>query len=158
MQPHGPYFGTKAKNLRQDIYESHHIGFSRLPNQTSDANIIYSDLMYAALHGFVSEEEVREVYIENLELVVDYVRSLSEILTGKTIVSADHGEMLGNPNTKFSRPFGHITGNYTPELRKVPWLELEYNQRKKTIRGKPIEYEDVEEHIVEEQLEDLGYK
>ena len=157
MQPHGPYFGTKAEKLRDDIYKTYNIGFERLPSQTSDADITYSDLMYAALHGYVSKEEIRDVYMENLELVLEYVRSLAEELDGKTIVSADHGEMLGNPSSRFSRRFGHITGSYTPELRKVPWLELEYDQRKETVREEPVEYEEVEESKVEEQLEELGY-
>jgi hypothetical protein len=157
MQPHGPYFGTKAEQLRQNIYEAHNVGFERLPNQTSDADITYSDLMYAALHGYVTTEEVREIYIENLELVLEYVYDLNDKLAGKTIISSDHGEMLGNPSSKFSRRFGHITGSYTPELRKVPWLELGYGQRKETIREEPVQYERATEAKVEEQLKELGY-
>jgi len=56
---------------------------------------------------------VRNAYRENLELVLNYVKQLvAEIPSGKIIITADHGEWLGED------------GRYGHALMEVPWLEI----------------------------------
>jgi hypothetical protein len=140
MQPHGPYFGDTADELRKQLIENENIGFTRLKDTSSDISEQYADLMYAARNGgYLTPESVREIYTENLKLVLRYAEKLSEQLEGKTVISADHGERLGNPSTHFTDKYGH--GGYAPEVRTVPWLELEYERRKgsnRTIRTSGI--------------------
>jgi len=79
-------------------------------------------------------------------------------LGGKTIVTADHGNMVGE--RAFPIPFrewGHPRGVYTPELVDVPWLVYERgppdDQRGDSRRSRRIADDDV----VVERLRDLGY-
>lgn len=155
MQPHGPYFGDRAKELRNKLVKENNIKFTRLSGKSDDYDDQYADLMYAAKDGHISKEELNEVYSENLNIVLDYAIELSEDLEGKTVISADHGEKLGNPGGLFSPKYGH--NGYAPEVRFVPWLELEHNTRKKVVREQPVESEVIDENTVSEQLEHLGY-
>lgn len=155
MQPHGPYFGEKARRLRQRLTDEHGITFTRLSDTGQHERTQYADLMYAAKDGYLSAAEVREVYVENLELVLEYAERLADDLEGKTAVSSDHGENLGDPGGIFSPKYGHY--GYSPEVRFVPWMEFEYNQRKSVTGERPKESESVNDEMVEEQLEHLGY-
>lgn len=64
-------------------------------------------------------ERMDEVYTENLAFVLEAVSGLVEDLPGKTVVTADHGELLGENGY-----YGH---SYVPAHEKVstvPWLEV----------------------------------
>jgi len=155
MQPHGPYFGEKAKTLREKLVAEHNIQFTRLSDTANSSGKKYADLMYAAKDGYLSSEQVREIYIENLEIVLEYARTLADNLEGKTVISADHGENLGNPGGLFAPKYGH--NGFSPEVRFVPWMVLDYDNRKNVTREPPIESEGVDEETVAEQLKHLGY-
>ncbi|WP_147376628.1 alkaline phosphatase family protein [Halopiger aswanensis] len=155
MQPHGPYFGEKAKHLRQELASEYNIRFTRLPDTEENGKKQYADLMYAAKDGYLSAAQIHEVYIENLKLVLEYAEKLANELNGKTVISSDHGENLGNPGGVFSPKYGH--NGYSPEVRFVPWMEFEYEQRKSVTSETPVESESVDDETVREQLEHLGY-
>jgi hypothetical protein len=79
---------------------------------------------------------------------------LSQVLNGKTIVSADHGENLGEK--RHGRVFrGH--GNETKECRLVPWLEMPYTTRREVTENAPVNSGSIERDLVNKRLEDLGY-
>ncbi|MCH7662009.1 MAG: methyltransferase domain-containing protein [Euryarchaeota archaeon] len=62
---------------------------------------------------------MEEAYRENLEGVLESVASLVAELPGKTVITADHGELLGENGY-----YGH---SYVPDhetVSTVPWLEL----------------------------------
>ena len=65
------------------------------------------------------EEQVIEYYRKDLRMVLEEVARLVEELDGKVIVTADHGELLGEGG------WGHYIGGEEDELRHVPWLEVE---------------------------------
>jgi len=155
MQPHGPYFGEKAKEIRKKLMSEENISFTRLEDGPSNPDKTYPDLMHAASYGYLSSEDVQTVYEENLKMVLNYALQLQKLLEGKTVISADHGENLGNPSTYFSADYGH--GGYSPEVREVPWVELEYETRKNVRRARPVKSNEVDEEVVIEQLESLGY-
>lgn len=138
MQPHSPYLGPVGSEFNWQNGNSLH---TTVKNQ----QISLSDHLAA--------------YRENLELVLHETAELLEEFTGKTIVTADHGEMLGERMhpipTKF---YGHPTGVYVDELVKVPWFITEYESRKEIIPEPPIDQQEYDITEVEKHLKNLGYK
>jgi hypothetical protein len=78
------------------------------------------DVYQRAKYGDVDKSEVLEAYTHNLRLVNEQVEVLADKLSGKTVVTADHGEMLGENNL-----YEHLKGSDAKVLREVPWDELE---------------------------------
>jgi glucan phosphoethanolaminetransferase (alkaline phosphatase superfamily) len=67
----------------------------------------------------ISREKILEGYKSNLARVMEFVDMLGEELNGKTIVTADHGELLGENDL-----YGHPGHSNLEILRKVPWHEI----------------------------------
>ena len=65
-------------------------------------------------------EEILFYYEDNLKQVLDYVRQLIANISGKIIVTSDHGEALGEQGI-----WGHGSKSRVPVLFEVPWLEIE---------------------------------
>jgi arylsulfatase A-like enzyme len=61
-------------------------------------------------------EKIRKAYAECLEYTLDFVDELVEDLEGKTVITADHGEFLGEKDM-----IKHPYGVKAETLRKVPW-------------------------------------
>jgi hypothetical protein len=108
-----------------------------------------------------TREELLRAYRENLDLVLEEVETLLTELPGKTVVSADHGEMLGER----MRPipiidYGHHAGVYIDELIDVPWFVSKNGSRKNIVAESPSNSdsnssnrEDLANH-----LQALGYR
>lgn len=69
---------------------------------------------------WVGDEGLRRIYKSNLEIALRYVAKLVRKLSGHIVVTADHGELLGEYGM-----YGHPPGRRLPELIEVPWLEIE---------------------------------
>ncbi|KXB07000.1 hypothetical protein AKJ52_01150 [candidate division MSBL1 archaeon SCGC-AAA382C18] len=67
-------------------------------------------------HG---EKELKRAYQKNLETVLEGISGLIENLSGKIIITSDHGELLGEGNN-----YGHYINGTENELFHVPWLEI----------------------------------
>lgn len=71
-------------------------------------------------------ESLREAYQENLQIVLEYVaelcRKITTISKGKIVISADHGELLGEDGR-----FSHGSQHWL--LLEVPWFEIESIKR-----------------------------
>lgn len=135
LQPHQPYFAPACSHISNES-EIH---------KTIQAN----DL---------SEEEVIEAYEENLRFVLAEVDRLFEHMQGKTVVSADHGELLGE--RQYPIPFsdyGHPEGVYTEELVKVPWYIYENPPRKDIVAEAPRDRLDLSADV-DKALRHLGYR
>lgn len=142
LQPHYPYLGpTGQKHFDNDSLDF----FNRVLNGEID----------------VDDDVLRRAYRENLETVLPSVERLLRSLGGKTVVSADHGEMFGERAFPLPmREYGHPSGIHTEELTKIPWLVFENGPRREIVAGELDETEsaeDVETDVVEERLRDLGY-
>lgn len=126
----------------------------------------------AARKGEVSPSEIKAVYEENIEYVLKHVERLVEELPGKTVVTADHGELLGEGIPLFYEilhprwslwnrnkfDYAHYTHLRLPELIEVPWVEIEDKSRREiTAASRPVGIE-MNEDIVEDRLEALGYR
>lgn len=110
-----------------------------------------------------TDEELWRAYAENLECVLSAVLELLDDLSGKTVVSSDHGQLIGE--RVFPIPFkeyGHPVGIYCSELVEVPWFVVENGTRKRVVPEPPeSEYTEKERSEMNEEarelLRELGY-
>lgn len=102
MQPHHPF-------VTRDFDEP---GFS--DSFIEGAN--YDTIWDMTKKGKVDHNEVVEAYKENLEYVMEHVRKLAEELEGKTVITSDHGNFVGEGYI-----YGHRVGSKAKALREVPW-------------------------------------
>ena len=106
----------------------------------------------------LTDERFERAYRENVDIVLDEVARLLDALDGKTVVSADHGELLGERLAPLPlRAYGHPNGVYVEELVKVPWYVHANGDRKRIVAEPPVEQAEVDEEAIEEQLRNLGY-
>jgi len=81
-----------------------------------------------------------------------------ENLAGKTVVTADHGQAIGERFRPVPiRYYGHPAGVYADPLVTVPWLVDNRGDRKEIVAESPQAEAYVEADIVSDRLEDLGY-
>ena len=103
VQPHAPYIG---ETMFVVTYRPHRLGVG---------------LMVAELikRKYIPHDFIVDAYVDNLRLVLDSVNELLGHLKGKTIITSDHGECLGEEGY-------YIHGGDRPDIiRKVPWCEIE---------------------------------
>ena len=111
-----------------------------------------------------SDEELWRAYRENLHIVLPSVSDLLAELPGKTVVTADHGQLIGERGFPIPlKEYGHPHGIYRDELVKVPWLAHQNGSRKRIVAGDSVgteyqgkDHEELDEKA-EEHLENLGY-
>jgi len=137
MQPHHPFIETGVKELE----------------------LRRSGLRQAVEESSVDRAAVRTAYRDNLRYVLREVQRLVDTLDGKTVISTDHGELLGERLSPVPiRWFGHPPGIYVDELVSVPWHVVSEGPRRQ-IQVDPPEEEvvDVGQAEIEQNLRDLGY-
>jgi len=139
LQPHQPYLSEFGR----ERFETHR------------------DTMLAVKHSDVERDDVVRAYRENLDIVLEEAAQLIELLPGKTVVTSDHGELLGEREQPIPvRRFGHPGGVYVEELLTVPWHVNKTGSRKKVVAEKPADRTNsrAEAGAVKQQLENLGYR
>jgi hypothetical protein len=136
MQPHQPFFGPSATDIEQT-----------------------KDLPRTVLANRLDQETVRRCHRENLEIALESVQRLVEQLNGRIVVTADHGELLGDRQTPIPvTNYGHPAGLYVPELVRVPWLIHENGPRPEIREGAPQRDEiGLSGEELDQKLRDLGY-
>jgi hypothetical protein len=66
--------------------------------------------------------------------------------------------MLGEKTLPLVPPqYGHPHHIQTNELRKVPWLVIDSGERRDIVEDEPVGHERLDEDIINERLETLGY-
>jgi hypothetical protein len=113
----------------------------------------------------VDKDWIQEAYRDNLDIALDEVERLLDSLpepVGKVAITADHGELLGEPVGPLHVPsYDHPSGIRVDELLRVPWHVFEAESRPEITPSdtlvSPSNSENVTE-FAEEQLEALGYK
>jgi hypothetical protein len=147
MQPHYPFIDWE---LSGHIDKSYHTRNSKGEN-------IWAQMENEEIE--ITPDELWDAYAQNLECAMDPVQELLDSLPGKTIVTADHGNMLGERAFPFPRTYwGHPGGMYVEELVKVPWLVSTNGSRKEidTTQGSSHEIRSTAEEV-SDRLRDLGY-
>ncbi len=108
MQPHPPYIGTPQITVPQKCDVS--------------APSFGMEPMQEYILQF-TPRRIREAYKGNLKLVLDYVEQLLPRLSGKIIITSDHGELLGEKNQWFHSGKTRDL-DLVMILQFVPWLEV----------------------------------
>lgn len=141
LQPHSPYFSSDGEESFR-VPSLSNLRDSRPPFRRDR-----------------SRREVIEAYRSTLELVLRHVEDLIESLPGKTVISADHGEMLGERAWPIPfRIYDHPGAVYTEQLIKVPWFVHEFSERKEIVGERSDTDVSVEEDEIERKLRALGYE
>lgn len=145
IQPHVPFIADGGTESNSDI-----------GNRDPDQLPIWRELMEG--RSTHTRTEIWELYEQNLEVALPAVQGLLDAIEGRTVVTADHGNMVGDRARPVPiREWGHPRGVYTDELVTIPWLVYESGDRRSITEG---DLRDVDEHeasLVEERLADLGY-
>jgi hypothetical protein len=145
MQPHTPYIGPTGRK--------HFDGFRTRSDLARKDGVSDS----------FDVEKLRTAYRENLEIIRDEITDLLDVLTGKTVISADHGEMFGERHFPIPmRDYMHPHGSDIEVLTKVPWHVRDSDDRRRILSEKPQAKDEdrvmeIDSSAVKEQLEELGY-
>jgi hypothetical protein len=141
LQPHYPFVGHP--DLR-------YAAFGNTDELTVDGVQEGAKDVWEALGlGLVDEETVWAAYRENLELVMASIEPLLAAREGRTVVTSDHGNLLGERVSALQVPlYGHPPNVHHPAIREVPWAVTETGDR---------DGRDGPETSVEAQLQSLGY-
>ncbi|WP_255196458.1 hypothetical protein [Halorarius litoreus] len=143
IQPHYPFIGETG----QAIEHGSITGNGVIANEREHPTV------WSLLEdGMVKKSLVWQAYRENLEIVLDAIDDALEELDGKTVITADHGNALGEWGL-----YGHPGERHVKSLTEVPWLELEFGERRTIVEGKNRQVQASESTIVNQRLEDLGY-
>jgi hypothetical protein len=160
MQPHMPPIG----DIRLDFTELQD-GFD-LVGTDGEFNRFFN----LVDDGVIEPAVARKAYRQNLRLVLEEVDNLEQ-LSGKTVVTADHGELLGERPCPLMGPsWSHQVTRYEPqwtpfrfpkckELCTVPWFVPESDKERREVKAsEPVGEERLSEHTAQQQLEALGYR
>ena len=95
-----------------------HVPFENHPETSEKYNYKDEsiDVWQAAMRGEIDAEGAIEAYKKNLEFVIPFVEELVEDLEGTSVITSDHGNLIGEGNF-----YGHPRGYSSVGLRKVPW-------------------------------------
>ncbi len=141
LQPHYPFIGSIGRK---------YFDLDKL-------NFEWSDARQGTLG--ISDAILWQAFRENLRLVLPHVEELLGELPGRTVVTSDHGQMIGERSSPVPMiEYGHPPGLYTDELVRVPWLIHDNGARKTITSNDPVEQEqEIGEDEVRDRLESLGY-
>lgn len=145
VQPHAPYIGDYR--LREDSDDT---------TWGESLQDIYEQIgRYDLNDKKISDEELKKAYRSNLRRVLSSVRELVSQLDRPIVVTADHGEMLGEGGRYIHG------GSPTEQLCTLPWYEVDESIIGTTSSDNIEQVDqtgsDFTEQDVEEQLKDLGY-
>jgi hypothetical protein len=156
MQPHYPFIGERGRRIDSGGVTGH-VAEADVETKTERT---YSSVWEKLDLGQcdVPSETVWEAYLENFRLVAGSAATLADHLDGKTVITADHGNLFGERLSPIPvRKYGHPKRIRHPALIDVPWHELPVEGRREVESHSPEGSESVEEEVVEERLEALGY-
>lgn len=146
MQPHYPFIGEKGKDINS--------GFE--PDVDNDQRPHpWNEQMWGKTDN---HEQLIEAYKENHEIAIKSAIEVSRTITGKDIITSDHANLIGERGFPIPlKMYGHPTDFPHPNLLKVPWVEID-GDRRKVSSDSPIESQNMEESVVNDRLDALGYK
>jgi hypothetical protein len=134
LQPHTPYIA--------DAYE-----------EQRPLTDVESDPWTAIEEGTASVSEVKELYLDNLRMVLDSIGLLLQNIDAEdVIITADHGELFGEFGLH-----GHPEGFVHPDLKKVPWATATATDHNEYTPDVDESRQDEITADTEQRLEQLGY-
>ena len=146
MQPHYPFIDSRT------TYDKAH-----LTGDGGGGKKVWEQIMTGTLSA--DRGKLWRMYEDNLKRVLPSVETIIEELHGRTVVTADHGNMIGERSFPIPiKEWGHPRGTYTDELVEVPWLVSSTGSRR-TIKRETTteETSGVDSDVVANRLQHLGY-
>ena len=151
IQPHFPYVG----DYRPDALKG---GYAHIRERADAEGERMTDQWIARVEaGDLTNEEIKRAYKANLEYVLGEVQRLIRALDCPVVVTADHGEHLGEDG----RYLHEESSKYT---RTVPWFRVEStvgasdeDPLAELREPEDGEAQRVDDDTVEQRLADLGY-
>jgi len=140
IQPHYPFIGPTGR----EHFDLESLAFW---NEVREGRISADD------------DVLERAYRENFQIALPHVRRLMEGLDGKTVVTADHGQVFGERFGAIPlQYYGHPLGVYAEPLVRVPWLVDDRGERREIVAEQPAEEAAVvEDNVVSDRLKQLGY-
>ena len=144
VQPHAPYIGEyrlRDENQETDWGESLQDIYKKIGRYDSRKKVI-------------SDDKLQKAYVSNLRRVLESVREIAMCMDVPAVVTADHGEFLGE-NDRYIHG-----GPRHPILCEVPWFIVDksalgsHESSSSSALQNQTEFDDQD---VENQLEELGY-
>ena len=154
MQPHYPFIGELADEIGD--HSGYELSYREVTEgkASRDAPTVWDRLK----RGELSQELVWNAYQENLELTLPHVRELIKQFGGKTAVTSDHGNLVGEQPFPLSNEiYGHPMGIRHRHLCRVPWFVVEDEERKEIVEEETSEQSVGMSKTVSDRLSDLGY-
>jgi hypothetical protein len=151
MQPHHPFVTAESITEISD--------WTIEKAASSGASVERPKSPFEALEmGILNRGEVWRAYKENLQYVLEEVDTLLDELSGKTVITSDHGNLLGERAWPIPmRLYGHPGGIRTPELVTVPYAIIGDNRRN-IIEGNVRSQSEADQATINERLRQLGYR
>lgn len=153
MQPHHPFIGDTR--LDKDR------GFVGAIAKSTDQEVPDAEFVWERLRrGSVDYEEVWDAYKANLVLALEHAENLIGSISGKHVITSDHGNAFGERFLPFpTKVYGHGKNLRLDALVNVPWLVIESENRREisTHEGREAGNRDLDD-TVDDRLESLGYK
>lgn len=138
-QPHQPYIslGGRSRKIRQIRHHSRNKTLTKytkflISKSVGDCicwkllkffNIPSQDYGYMLYYRYGGFDEIRQAYKNDLKLVLENVKKLADNISGKWLITADHGELLGEHNG-----YDHCHFVRYKELVEVPFLKVTCSQ------------------------------
>jgi hypothetical protein len=145
LQPHYPFLDSEVKFDKGQLYDQ------------NNNKLFCAGLMTGKIS--VKKSCIWESYKNNLEYVLDSIRDLSDTLDGRTVVTSDHGNVVGERSFPTPiREWGNPREIHTCQLVEFPWLDLGGNNRKIVPDPPANQVDDKSIKVVTDRLESLGYK
>lgn len=154
LQPHAPFIGPTGRAITDQV------GSAMIADLVDEADRGEGRPIWNLVReGTIDLETARKAYRENVEIAMPHVRELVDYFEGKTVVTSDHGEMLGELAWPVPyRQYGHPNRVWTKHLTRVPWHIVKGDRRKEIVEETPTqEIEEVDEGEIRKKLSHLGY-
>lgn len=154
MQPHVPYIGDFRLDqaMMTEAPDARELDAGTILEHENESTYLLLELLE---EGQISEEELKTAYRHNLDYVFQSVVQLVRRLDCPVVITADHGEHLGE-NGK------HLHEEDSTLIRQVPWFTVSEDEIG-TQSDQPFEYDGPVEPVTDvstdiaDRLESLGY-
>jgi hypothetical protein len=143
FQPHAPYIGDVR--LRPHTLNTPDDKTGKIKKRKESLLDIYDKIE----NNQISRENLRKAYKSNLKRVMSAAKPLISETTSKTVITSDHGELLGEDDRYLHGGLPHRI------LCELPWFIAEGT--KGNDREIDVEKTDKKEREIKDQLRDLGY-
>jgi len=126
MQPHSPPINSDGQIIECAGWKP-----STVEQDYNPSKPPFSDMLRA---GTIDREVGWQAYLECLRYVLNEITPFINNLSGKTVITSDHGWMCGE------KPFPILStakygSAYAPQTMKIPWFIMPYKNRREIIFG-----------------------